>query len=138
MGSTNKESYSNIKVLLIFISISSILGLWMVFASKAQSESMNNQTQPQPIVSGEIYFPEMPTLVPMVDVNQQMAEVSPETQTQDLRSVSIPTPVVQQSAPQVGIQSIIVGGSSSGSSSSSDNGSSTSSQPAPQTTTKSS
>ena len=130
--STNQESSSNVKVFFILLSISAILGLWMVFASKTQREALANQVQAQPIVSGEIYFPEMPTLVPMVELNQQMANTQPEQPVQELRNVSVPTPVVQQSAPQVGIQSIIVGGSSSNG-----GGSSSSQQPA-QTTTKAS
>ena len=133
--STKKESTNNVKIFFVLLSITAIAGLWMAFASKAQREALASQTQAQPIVSGEIYYPEMPTLVPMVEVNQQMVNIQPEQPVQELRSVSVPTPAIQQSAPQVGIQSIIVGGSSSGGSGGSNT---TSSQPAPQTSTKAS
>jgi hypothetical protein len=132
MASANKASSSNLKIMLTFISIASILGLWMVFASKAQREATVDQAQPQPVVSGEIYFPEMPTLVPMVDLNQQMVNSQPEQAAQELRNVSVPTAAVKQSAPQVGIQSIVIGNSNTG------GGNTSSSQPAPQTSTKAS
>lgn len=131
--STNKESASNAKFLLVFVSITAILGLWMVFAGKTERAAVNENAQPQPIVSGQIYYPEMPTLVPMVELNQQIADFQSVQPVQELRTVSVPTPAMQQAAPQVSIQSIIVGGSPS----SGGGGSSSSQQPA-QTTTKAS
>ncbi|MBI9050916.1 MAG: hypothetical protein JEZ00_15955 [Anaerolineaceae bacterium] len=136
MSTANKKTSSTVKILLTFMSITGILGLWIVFASKAQIDTAAAYEQPQPVVSGEIYFPEMPTLMPIVDLNQHMVQSQPTQTQQELRSVSVPTPLVQQSVPSVGIQSIIIGNPSGGNSSSSGGGAS--SAAAPSTSTKTS
>ena len=131
MRAEKNNSMTNVKVLLALFSLSGVLGLSILFTYEAQ-QMINSYSEPQPVVSGQLYMPEMPTLVPVAGVNGQLANAQPVQDTapqQDLRVVSMPTPVVSQSNPKISIQSIIVNALGGGNSSSSS---------APATTTKAS
>jgi hypothetical protein len=132
MQTGNKNSTTNVKVLLALFSLSGVLGLSILFTYEAQ-QVVNSYTEPLPVVSGQIFLPEMPTLVPIGNFNSQMASSQPEQVSppqQELRVVSVPTPVVSETTPKINIQSVIINslGGGGGNSSSS----------APATTTKAS
>jgi hypothetical protein len=135
MAQDQKKSTTGIKFLFASISLAGILGLWSAFASKAQLATAEASNNAKSALTGQIFMPEMPTLVPIIDLSNQVNQLQPASVQQNLRSVSVPTPVVGQTPPPISVQRIIVGNSSGNSAVS---GGSTGSAAAPAASTGSS
>lgn len=112
MAQDQKKSTTGIKFLFASISLAGILGLWSSFASKAQLASAEASNNAQSALAGQIFMPEMPTLVPVIDLSNQVNQLQPASVQENLRSVSVPTEVVGQASPPITVQRIVVGNSS--------------------------
>jgi len=112
MAQDQKKSTTGIKFLFASISLAGILGLWSAFASKAQLATAQASNNAQSALAGEIFMPEMPTLVPVIDLSNQINQLQPTNVQQNLRSVAVPTPGIGQTPPPITVQRIVVGNSS--------------------------
>ncbi len=133
MAPEQKKSTTGIKFLFASISLAGILGLWSAFASKAQLATAEASNNAPAALAGEIFMPELPTLVPVVDLSNQVLLLQPTSVEQNLRSVSAPTPEVGQTPPPISVQRIVVGNSSGNNASSGGGSSSSAAAPAAST-----